>query len=264
MRYFLLSSIVIINFSFVTAQSEIPGTLTSEMIKLQQSLFSENKIKTVLCYEYYEEPFDSIMASLYERDEYDEAGNKVKSTVYSGDSVVTIFQYDENGRLDNQSAVYDPEYPEYPEIQSYLYDENGKLTSQSIASGESRKYTFSHNKAGLIIKQNGEGYFPDDKGGLSWMKCENYTYSYDKSNRLTEVLWMFEPGYGLPRKMVISYNDKNQIISSTTSRIGESDKEWIPEITAKYEYDEKGFLKLMTKDNGDSNVVKYLYRYLIE
>ncbi len=261
MRYFLLSSLVIVNFFFATAQSEIPGTLTSEMIKLQQSLFSENKIKTILCYEYYEEPFDSIMASLYERDEYNEAGNKVRSVDYSGDSVVTTFEYDENGRLVYQIAGYDPEYPDKL---NYYYDKNGKLIDQTNFSGESRKYTFSHNKAGLVIQQKGEGYFPDDKDGLSWMKCENFTYSYDKSNRLTEVLWMFEPGYGIPRKMAISYNEKNQMISSTTSRIGESDKEWIIEVTAKYEYDEKGFLKLMTKDNGDSNVVKYLYRYLTE
>lgn len=261
MRHIILTYFALIILSFANAQTGIPGTLSIETIKSQQSLFSANKIKTSLCYEYIDEPFDPETAPLYERTEYDDAGRKVRSTEYSTDSIVTMFKYNEDGRLVYLSAGYDPEFPD---VHNYYYDNNGKLTEKTIAAGESRKYTFSHNKSGLIVQQKGQGNFPDNNGNLKWTDCENYTYTYDNSNRLTEVIWMYEPGYGIPRKMIFTYNDNNMLFASTLYRIGDSEKEWLLECTSKFEYDEKGFLVLVTKDYGNSDIIKLAYRYLSE
>lgn len=255
LRRLLVAIATVCTFYQGYSQVGFPGSVTMDNIKKQCDLVSSNQIHYVDIYEHSDSIMPADEGSYIQRKEFDRSGKLILEICLRYDcpvdSMKTVYEYDENGFLNKVTYYVDPEYPT---IQNYAFNDQGKLLEESTQSGESRKYSFKYTKSGLIAEKKGQCYEPGDGEEYKWSDCETFSYKYDSNNLLTEIVWMYVPGWGIPRKLQMTYNEKMQLVSETRYVIGESKNEWNLESKTDYSYNDKGLIikaHIKSEENGD-------------
>ncbi len=257
----LLIFVNIITIFNILAQPIEPGAKTLKQISTEQNFIKTNNVQFIDIYEYPDSVFNSDVARIITHKEFDKYGKQISEICFNceTDSMKTVFEYYPSNLIKTITSYFDLVYPE---IKSFVYDSKGKLIDEKTASGESRLFRFQYNNSGLISKKTGKCYAPNNDGKYIWSDCQTTTYNYDKINRLYEILWWYVPGWGIPRKMILKYNSKNQLIKLSQFIIGNTDKDWKPEFVTEYLYNEKGLIIKEFIDNFSDGKRWLEYRYL--
>jgi hypothetical protein len=238
-----------------------PGAKSLIELQQEQKFIQSQKVRFIEILECNDSLCAAEDARLIFSKEYDTSGKLVSEICFDceTDSMKTEYTYNQIGLPE---SVIDYQFPDFPSKRMFEYNSTGKLINENYASGESRKYRFSYTPIGLISKRIGQSYAPDSTGNYIWSDCETTFYSYNKSNKLTEIKWMYVPGWGIPIKQKFTYDQKGRLVKKVQSSIGDSEKQWNFQYSSDYFYNQNGLIEKEIKSSLENGKTWLIYKYI--
>lgn len=192
------------------------------------------------------------------KNEYDEAGNRIRRTKYNEDGDVTqwyVYEYDEKGNV--TAEIYTVEYMDVWE--THIYKEDGELldllqdSEDRPGNGETArtyKWEYEYDEFDSVISKLYEA--PTGEQELTL-----YEYEYDEAdNVVKETSYLTNPGDEKNKKLTewteYSYDGDNRVTESTTY-----DSEGVVQrrMTTEYTFDAAGNMTTTTRLAEDGSVL---------
>ncbi len=256
----ILFNITQLSSQIITSPYE-PGSKSLKQFQQEYKFIQSKKIHHIQIFECQDSNCNINETQLIFSKEYDTLGRLTREICFNceTDSMKTLYTYNQ---LNLPETVTDFQFPEYPDTSIFEYNSTGKLINENYGSGESRKYRFTYTPSGLIQKKIGQSYAPDSIGTFAWSDCETRYFTYDKSDKLIEIKWMYVPGWGIPFKQKFTYNQNNQLVMYTQFSIGDTEKTWNFQHTIEYRYNNNGLITREIKNSNENEKTYISYRYI--
>ena len=209
--------------------------------------------------------------SLNNEYEYDDKGNLVKETIWSGDTPISgrEYVYDDQGNLIQEKelrGMLDLPYLQLSYTIDYTYDQDGNMTSMTVTyqNGSTARTDYVYDENGnLIRKEMGAvvvEYVYDDKGNILEEKNNSTTvqYTYDQNGHLTQKISKnLTSGY-VEYSFIYEYDGNGNVIKETQ----ESQMNGHYKGVTSYTYDKNGNLiqkALSYNSNGNDYAQNFVY-----
>ena len=168
---------------------------------------------------------------------------------FGDDSSFIMYEYLPSGMIAHITSLgFDLETEET----YFSYDANGKLNEKTAGGAEARRYTFTYDDNGNIIKANGQTpIYTDGSNGYvdisRWKDIDYYTYKWNDKNQLVESQFFYNGSF----YSKTNYTYENSRLSGF--KIFTDQKSKTPDSVFTLTYNTDGTLNKMTVISNYSN-----------